>query len=919
MGLGAGCGAGGAFVGQLDPLGGAGWGLSAKATLLAILPTSGIPGDTLVIHGANLGESAGTVTFGGGVLGTIVSWTSTLVTVTAPAGIATGKLTLTTASGQTTNGLQWAAIPPTELPVPGGLQLWLHAEGLAGLANGATVTTWSDSSGAGYHLDAGIGGPPTLTEAAFGGAPGVTFDGLGQGLTGPANLGFEGDATYTVILIASIGAGQTGIPAFWVFGDPAQVAGGAALIGKGGTLALATGHNHDADLGAGTYDAHFGVPTIVSVAKSAGPVGASTHISLNGAPQVVTGPATVPNMVDAPFELGSWKSTQPGALTVGEVLVYEGALSATKLQAVECYLAQKYGIPLAGGFPCAEDADADGVFDGDDNCPETPNLSQANADGDAEGDACDDDDDNDGTPDSEDCGPLNPAQKPGATEVCNDIDDDCDDDVDEFVCVVDPAPVEVLNKYSHSIWDIDFDEVGNTYYAEYISGKDNLHQVSPDGVKTTYKGVSNWNLGFGASNPDASIIVGAYAWTSAPAIGIVDEANVLQPLYQLSYGVSCAPWTHNSGYKVCGPADPEWGYDGWFYAGNLTKNGDVSRFSPTEAPALVATLPEFVVTVATLPTGELFAGAGKTVFQVDKATGETTALVTFDNWIISASASLHHQRLYVEVIGGTIWEVNWKTKTKVVKFSGLSEKGFLTVGPDFRLYRVRGRVDSKSTIEVYDLNKTPSCEELAAQNPALTTGVHTFDEDGDGPLPGVPVYCDMDTEGGGWTLCLRANQAALMRSRYVQTWGAGTDIATSLDSGGFGCTSVKAGPNTDVLFKEYGTEHYIAAMGVDFTVPTTGGKSCYTTTSVVNKSAFPDQPVDGFELKEQGEGGGQHATNFLGPAGCSCNANGRGIMLMPQYTDGTFKSYRDHKCGGGGPDYDHVGAAHMEVYVRTSK
>jgi hypothetical protein len=58
------------------------------------------------------------------------------------------------------------------------------------------------------------------------------------------------------------------------------------------------------------------------------------------------------------------------------------------------------------------DTDGDGVFDDDDNCPDTPNADQADFDNDGSGDACDADDDNDGILDENDtC--LGPNPTPG--------------------------------------------------------------------------------------------------------------------------------------------------------------------------------------------------------------------------------------------------------------------------------------------------------------------------------------------------------------------------------------------------------------------------------------------------------------------------------------------------------------------------
>ncbi len=87
----------------------------------------------------------------------------------------------------------------------------------------------------------------------------------------------------------------------------------------------------------------------------------------------------------------------------------------------------------------AADGDGDGVGDLCDNCPNEPNADQADADGDGAGDLCDlpdspGDADGDGSPDAEDCAPLDFLSFPGAAEACDRRDNDCDGSIDDGAC-----------------------------------------------------------------------------------------------------------------------------------------------------------------------------------------------------------------------------------------------------------------------------------------------------------------------------------------------------------------------------------------------------------------------------------------------------------------------------------------------------
>jgi len=139
------------------------------------------------------------------------------------------------------------------------------------------------------------------------------------------------------------------------------------------------------------------------------------------------------------------------------------------------------------GDVCDPDDDNDGIDDGVDNCPVTPNSGQEDNDNDGVGDVCDADDDNDGVDDGADNCPLtaNPGQEDndgdGIGDVCDPDDDNdgVDDGVDNCPLTANPGQEDTDGDGAGDVCDADDDNDGVDDGEDICAGT-----VIPEGVPT---------------------------------------------------------------------------------------------------------------------------------------------------------------------------------------------------------------------------------------------------------------------------------------------------------------------------------------------------------------------------------------------------------------------------------------------------
>jgi flagellin-like protein len=146
-----------------------------------------------------------------------------------------------------------------------------------------------------------------------------------------------------------------------------------------------------------------------------------------------------------------------------------------------------------------------------------------------------------------------------------------------------------------------------------------------------------------------------------------------------------------------------------------------------------------------------------------------------------------------------------QTKTYSFNISRLQKPDAVTVVPIFKIGQKEkeGDIGPKTIVsdgtfsgvikDIYDLGEDQtsgdvpvldndvSCKSLLFEDSTLGDGIYAIDPDGDGGEDSFNVYCDMTTQGGGWTLVVNGYKGTVFFSSNSFWWTLGKHVSV-LDS-----------------------------------------------------------------------------------------------------------------------------------------
>nr|VFK29016.1 MAG: Fibrinogen beta and gamma chains, C-terminal globular domain [Candidatus Kentron sp. MB]VFK29539.1 MAG: Fibrinogen beta and gamma chains, C-terminal globular domain [Candidatus Kentron sp. MB]VFK74820.1 MAG: Fibrinogen beta and gamma chains, C-terminal globular domain [Candidatus Kentron sp. MB] len=176
-------------------------------------------------------------------------------------------------------------------------------------------------------------------------------------------------------------------------------------------------------------------------------------------------------------------------------------------------------------------------------------------------------------------------------------------------------------------------------------------------------------------------------------------------------------------------------------------------------------------------------------------------------------------------------------------------------GHDIRAFQVVGNkvffVDGYGNLKLLQMEiqmHGSSCKAIKEGNPLVTSGVYSIDPDGAGPIDPLEVFCDMETDGGGWTLVAR-----------MPMYGNAVNNTMTTDSNFETCLTDRSASCSELSWQHrdiYGTQYLIefedqqtllAQLVVQFPSARSWFAMRHATVNDIDFSYSPDDPATHFK------------------------------------------------------------------------
>ncbi len=227
------------------------------------------------------------------------------------------------------------------LPGYTGVKLWLRADALS-LANGANVTSWTDSSASANHATEATN-PPTFIASAQNAKPAVSFNGS-KLLRSTTNSGITGNPDFTIFIVTRINGTTAGYSGLLQFGENETNGANAWLRLIPSATQLFSGFYGGGSATSIGYLAGFNLYTWVRSGGANTAQSGNTQF-WNGSSTAVTANLSNPaiSLTDGVFRIGRSTANVTANADIAELIVFNGtAMNATARGTIEAYLNAKY-------------------------------------------------------------------------------------------------------------------------------------------------------------------------------------------------------------------------------------------------------------------------------------------------------------------------------------------------------------------------------------------------------------------------------------------------------------------------------------------------------------------------------------------------------------------------------------------------